>query len=256
MEKLKVLFAGESWFFTTVETKGFDQFTIGGYETEIGRVREYMSDFAELVHIPAHLVPTEFPSTVEELKAYDVVIVSDVGSNTFLLHPDTFFKSKTTANKLQAITDYVSAGGAFGMIGGYMTFQGIEAKGKWHGTIIENILPVEIMPNDDRVECPHGVSVTLPPNDRHEIVKDFPETWPIVLGYNKLTAKADAEVIASIENDPFICIGKYGKGKTFAWASDCAPHWLPAEFCQWEYNRVLWSRLLSYVTGKDVRVNI
>ena len=34
MDKIKVLFAGESWFFTTTETKGFDQFTIGGYETE------------------------------------------------------------------------------------------------------------------------------------------------------------------------------------------------------------------------------
>ena len=40
MEKVKVLFAGESWFFTTIETKGFDQFTIGGYQTEIERVRE------------------------------------------------------------------------------------------------------------------------------------------------------------------------------------------------------------------------
>ncbi len=39
MDKIKVLFAGESWFFTTIETKGFDQFTIGGYETEIERVR-------------------------------------------------------------------------------------------------------------------------------------------------------------------------------------------------------------------------
>ena len=43
MDKIKVLFAGESWFFTTIETKGFDQFTIGGYETEIGRVREVKS---------------------------------------------------------------------------------------------------------------------------------------------------------------------------------------------------------------------
>lgn len=44
MEKLKVLFVGESWFFTKVESKGFDQFSSSGYETEIGRVREYMKD--------------------------------------------------------------------------------------------------------------------------------------------------------------------------------------------------------------------
>lgn len=53
MEKLKVLFVGESWFFTKVESKGFDQFSSSGYETEIGRVREYMKDFAEITHIPA-----------------------------------------------------------------------------------------------------------------------------------------------------------------------------------------------------------
>ena len=40
MEKKKVLFAGESWFYMTTETKGFDQFTIGGYQTEIGRVKD------------------------------------------------------------------------------------------------------------------------------------------------------------------------------------------------------------------------
>lgn len=39
MEKYKVLFIGESWFFTTTETKGTDQFTVGGYQTEIERVR-------------------------------------------------------------------------------------------------------------------------------------------------------------------------------------------------------------------------
>lgn len=61
MEKLKVLFVGESWFFTKVESKGFDQFSSSGYETEIGRVREYMKVLRRITHIPAHLVPFEFP---------------------------------------------------------------------------------------------------------------------------------------------------------------------------------------------------
>jgi uncharacterized membrane protein len=101
MDKFKVLFCGESWFFTTVETKGFDQFTIGGYETEIERVRSYMKDFAELDHIPAHLVPTEFPDTAEALAKYDVVVISDVGSNTFLLHPDTFFSQQHNSKQAE-----------------------------------------------------------------------------------------------------------------------------------------------------------
>lgn len=93
MDKIKVLFAGESWFFTTIETKGFDQFTIGGYETEIERVRGFMKGYAEITHIPAHLVLQDFPSSAEELSAYDVVMISDVGANTFSLHPDTFFEA-------------------------------------------------------------------------------------------------------------------------------------------------------------------
>ena len=51
MEKVKVLFAGESWFFTTIETKGFDQFTIGGYQTEIERVRAFMKDEIGRAHV-------------------------------------------------------------------------------------------------------------------------------------------------------------------------------------------------------------
>lgn len=98
MEKLKVLFVGESWFFTKVESKGFDQFSSSGYETEIGRVREYMKDFAEITHIPAHLVPFEFPNTLEGLQQYDAVIISDVGANTFYLHHDTFYAGKATPN--------------------------------------------------------------------------------------------------------------------------------------------------------------
>ena len=87
MDKIKVLFAGESWFFTTTETKGCDQFTIGGYQTEIERIRGVMEEYAEITHFPAHLVLEDFPATKDELKAYDVVIFSDVGANTFLLHP-------------------------------------------------------------------------------------------------------------------------------------------------------------------------
>ena len=91
MDKIKVLFAGESWFFTTIETKGFDQFTIGGYQTEIGRIRAVMDTYADITHIPAHLVLEEFPDTVEKLKAYDVVIISDVGANYLLFTSEDFF---------------------------------------------------------------------------------------------------------------------------------------------------------------------
>lgn len=249
MEKIKVLFAGESWFFKTIETKGFDEFVIGGYETEIERVKAYMKDYAEITHIPAHMVLEHFPDTVEKLKEYDVVLVSDVGANTFLLHPDTFFRSRKTPNKFQVIADYVEQGGAFGMIGGYMTFMGFEGKGKYHGSIIEKILPVTMLSGDDREEHPEGIEVTVKP-ESHIVLKDVPEKWPALLGYNKLLAKPDAEVVAEYDGDPIIALGYYGKGRTFIWASDCAPHWMPAEFCDSCCNKKLWENMLSWAVGR------
>lgn len=247
MRKYNVLFAGESWFFTTTETKGFDQFTIGGYETEIGRVRAYMEEYADITHIPAHLVATEFPDSVEKLKGYDAVLVSDVGANSFLLHPDTFQRSIPTPDKLKAIADYVEQGGAFGMIGGYMTFMGIEGKGRYHGTVIEEILPVTMMQTDDRREHPEGITVTA---CQDPLTEGLPSPWPYLLGYNKLTAKDGARVLAQFEGDPILTLGTYGNGRTFAWASDCAPHWMPAAFCESELNKELWRRVLTWAAGE------
>ncbi|MBU9728253.1 glutamine amidotransferase [Diplocloster modestus] len=247
MRKFNVLFAGESWFFTTTETKGFDQFTIGGYETEIGRVRAYMEEYADITHIPAHLVATEFPDSAEKLKEYDAVLVSDVGANSFLLHPDTFQRSIRTPDKLKAIAEYVEQGGAFGMIGGYMTFMGIEGKGRYHGTVIEEILPVTMMQTDDRREHPEGITVTA---CQDPLADGLPSPWPYLLGYNKLSAKDGARVIAQYEGDPILALGTYGNGRTFAWASDCAPHWMPAAFCESDLNKELWRRVLTWAVGE------
>ncbi|QTO38978.1 substrate-binding domain-containing protein [Tessaracoccus sp. MC1865] len=40
-----------------------------------------------MTHLRSHDVATDFPLTLEELDAYDVVILSDVGANTRLLPP-------------------------------------------------------------------------------------------------------------------------------------------------------------------------
>ena len=249
MEKKKILFAGESWFYTTTETKGFDQFTIGGYQTEIGPVKDYMRDVAEITHIPAHLVLEEFPGTVEELQQYDAVIVSDVGVNTFLLHPNTFNKSIPTPNRLQNIADYVKNGGAFGMMGGYMSFMGIEGKANYHHTVIEEILPVVMENGDDREEHPEGIHISKV-QDTHWLLRDCGEEWPVLLGFNRLTAKSGADVILHYKEYPILTVGNYGKGKTFAWASDCAPHWMPEEFCESRNNKALWENIITYITEK------
>lgn len=249
MKKYNVLFAGESWFFTTTETKGTDQFTIGGYQTEIERVRGYMGDFAQITHVPAHLVPEQFPGSMEEMGKYDLVLISDVGANTFLLHPDTFFKSQSTVNRLELIKEYVEQGGAFGMIGGYMTFMGIEGKGCYRGTPLEEILPVRMKDHDDRRELPQGFQIRLRAEE-HPVTAGLDGDWPCLLGYNQTEAKEGAEVLISCGQDPILALGEYGEGRTFAWMSDCAPHWMPAQFCECSLNRKMWKQLFGWCTQK------
>ena len=42
------------------------------------------------------------------------------------------------------------------MVGGYYSFQGINAGARYRGTPVEDVLPVTILPWDDRVEVPEG----------------------------------------------------------------------------------------------------
>ncbi len=58
------------------------------------------------------------------MQEWDAIILSDIGANTLLLHPDTWLKSRRTANRLTLLHDYVAGGGALMMIGGYYSFQG------------------------------------------------------------------------------------------------------------------------------------
>ncbi|MER2191151.1 MAG: glutamine amidotransferase [Solibacillus sp.] len=68
----------------------------------------------------------------------------------------------------------------------------------------------------------------------HPITNDLGD-WPAFLGYNKLKVKEGAQLLATIEQDPFIVIGEFGQGRTAYFTSDCAPHWGTREFMNWHY---------------------
>ena len=45
-----------------------------------------------------------------------------------------------------------------------------------------------------------------------------------------------------------IAFGEYGKGRSAVFTTDCAPHWAPPEFCEWEdYNNV-WAGIVDWLT--------
>ena len=124
----KVLLAGESWSSHTTHVKGFDTFYTSVYE-EGGKwlIEALEKGGYEVDYLPNHKIPYEFPTTMEEISKYACVILSDSGSNTLLLHPDTFGKSIRTPNRCMLIRDYVRAGGSLLMVGGYMSFSGVDA---------------------------------------------------------------------------------------------------------------------------------
>src|SRR5262245_34720862 len=232
MKRIKVLLAGESWVSVGMHVKGFNRFSASDYQTGIGALQGALAKSEiDLVHLPGHLVPADFPSTLEGLSAYDVVVLSDIGADSLLLHPDTFLRGQRTPNRLKLIAEWVEGGGGFMMIGGYMTFQGINGSARYRGTPIETILPVRIMPVDDRVEVPEGFVPVVEGKARHPVLAGIRGPWPYLLGFNEVAPKPDAAVLlkTSAGDDalPLLVVGTHGAGRTMAWTSDIGPHWLP-----------------------------
>ncbi len=246
----RILIAGESWTVHSIHQKGFDSFTTTEYAEGVRWLRDALEAGGWSVdYQPAHVAARDFPNTAEALAVYDVVMISDIGANTLLLHPETFSKSRVLPNRLIALRDYVKAGGGLVMIGGYMTFQGVDAKARYAGTPVEEALPVTMHLHDDRVEAPQGATPRVS-DPGHPIVKGLAEPWPDLLGYNEVAAKPDAEVIVRVGGDPLIVTGTFGKGRSVAFTSDCGPHWAPPPFVDWAGYAPLWQQIAAWVSGK------
>lgn len=248
-DKRRVLIAGESWTVHSIHQKGFDSFTTTEYAEGVQWLRDALQAGGwEVTFQPSHVAATDFPFDARALSVYDCVMLSDIGANTLLLHPDTFKKSQVLPNRLDAIRDYVRQGGGLVMIGGYLTFQGIDGKARYRGTAVEEALPVLMEANDDRVERPEGVAPRVAAKD-HPIVRGLEASWPSLLGYNRFQAKADGTVVATAGEDPLIVAGSFGKGRSVAFASDCGPHWAPPPFVDWKGYAPLWQQIANWVAG-------
>ena len=138
------------------------------------------------------------------------------------------------------------------MVGGYYSFQGINGGARYHGTPVEEVLPVEILPYDDRVEVPEGFTPVIK-QKAHPILAGFAGDWPPLLGFNEVKAKSGAEVLATASADydgkPLLVAGTFGRGRTLAWTSDIGPHWLPPEFAAWQGYARLWRQALEWLVG-------
>jgi uncharacterized membrane protein len=245
-----VLLAGESWTSTSTHIKGFDQFPTVTYHNGAKLFLDALKDSRYAVtHMPSHEAQEDFPTTLEGLLAYDAIILSDIGANTLLLHPDTWTKSQRTPNRLKLLREYVKTGRGLMMVGGYLSFQGIAGSARFRGTPVEEVLPVTCLPYDDRCEVPEGFTPQVIAD--HPTVAGLGTNWPHLLGYNEVQVKPGMTVIASVPETwhPLLVAGEYGEGRTLAWTSDMSHHWLPPEFSDWDGNARLWLNCLDWLTS-------
>jgi uncharacterized membrane protein len=247
--RIRVLLAGESWVSASTHFKGWDFFSSTVYETGIRALSGALDGGSiALEHMPGHLVPEKFPLTRADLDAYRVIILSDIGSNSLLLHPATWLSGKTMPNRLTLLREWVMDGGGLAMCGGYYSFAGIGAAAKYYRTAIEEILPVGIHTFDDRVEVPEGVvpEVVQP---AHPILKGIEGPWPALLGYNELLLREGGDLIVRAGTHPLLAVASRGKGRTLAWASDIGPHWCPEAFTRWGGYATLWRNAMGWLAG-------
>lgn len=245
----RILVAGESWSTTSVHTKGFDSFVTSAYEEGAGHfIAALERGGHEVVFQPNHAAAEQFPASQGELREFDAVVLSDIGANTLLLPNRVFAQGQTQPNRLNLLVDWVRGGGSLLMVGGYLSFQGIEAKANYRNTPLAEVLPVLMEPGDDREESPQGAvpRVTMP----HPITSGLPAELPAVLGYQRLEAKDGADVLMAVDDRPFLVVGAEGQGRVAAFASDMGPHWLPRGFLEWVGFDAMWQQLVAWLADE------
>lgn len=245
----KALLLGESWTTHMIHQKGFDSFTTTEY-VEGGQ--EYAAALREVGwtvdHVPAHVIETKFPADGEWIRQYDLVVISDVGANTFLLTRGVFASSQSEPNRLDILRDYVLSGGGLLMVGGYLSFSGIDAKARYADSPLADILPVEILRTDDRAEHPEGATIAVL-DAGHPALGGVGDEWPALLGYNRVLAKPDATVLATVSGDPLVVVGVAGAGRSAVFTSDMSPHWAPPAFMAWDGYAPLWQALSAWTAA-------
>lgn len=251
MKKIRVLLLGESYSATHTFVRGRNYVTLpqyGHFGTEIVAMLE--KEDLDVTLIFTHDIPEKCPIRREDFAAYDVVILSDVGSDTMLMQPKKPDGTRYP-NRLKELAAYVENGGGVIMIGGYFGFSGIGNQARYHMTPLAEILPVHISDYDDRVECPEGVKPEIENGNETGLFDGIAmEACPEFGGYNKTVLKEGADLFATFYGDPFMAGMKVGKGRSFAFTSDCAPDWAPLSVLEWEGYGKLLGRMIRWTAGE------
>jgi uncharacterized membrane protein len=241
---MRVLLAGETAVVHTLEIVGNDTVSAASYVDASGPLTDALETRHNVEHVPAHLIASSFPATTAALKRFDVVILSDVGSSTFLEG-----SPHDGVDRLGLLAAWIRGGGGLLMIGGFLSFGGVEGKAGYGATSLGGLLPVDVQAGDDRHESPGGERA-LATAAASERLRSLLDGCPALLGWNRTAAKPDGTVLATIGRDPLLAIRTVDAGRTAAFTSDCAPHWGPAEFLRWPGYPTLWRELVAWLGGE------
>ncbi len=163
-------------------------------------------------------------------RRFDVIILSD------------FSKGQTSRAAEEAIARQVKRGSGLLMIGGWESFGA--PCGKWHGSLIEALLPVTCLPRDDRMNTPGGALIV--PRLRHPILRGLSFAHPpSICGFNVIRPKRGSVVVLEAQpilsdgsrrgntprvrlaprRYPLLVVTQDSSQRSAALATDLAPHW-------------------------------
>lgn len=175
-----------------------------------------------------------FPQEESTLTDYQVIILSDVG------------REQIGETPLRILKGYVSKGGGLLMIGGFASFAGHDVRGNYHNSDVEDILPVTCSSTPDDIAIYRGFH-PKPENKTHAIMKNIPwNDFPVLIGYNKVALKEDSILLLKYGTDPILAVREFGRGRTAAFTSDCAPHWCGG-LVDWPLYDEFWSKIVSWL---------
>lgn len=201
-------------------------------DTALDGAAAYLAGILAFSHLEFRYIPSTEPVSVEDVaQPWSLYILSDYPS------------AQMPTVVQDTILEHVRDGGAgLLMIGGWESFHGLG--GDWDGTPLAELLPVEIQKTDDRINFDQPALVKCELD--HPITDGLP--WdarpPVIGGLNKVEAKPGAETLLSVHPFsvsvdfgghfrfeprlplPLLVTGEAGHGRTAAFLSDVAPHWV------------------------------
>jgi uncharacterized membrane protein len=178
------------------------------------------------------------------------ITAGDLAGRKLIVLSDYPFSS-VGGDNAQEISRLVQKGVGLLMIGGWESFAAEEAG--FRSTPVAELLPVLLNDHDDRINSAR-VCLARKVAD-HPILRGLPwDRPPTVAGFNRFRTREDATTVLELERhipieqpdglrferedvQPMLVVGQAGAGRTAAFASDAAPHWVGG-LVDWGESRV------------------